>query len=105
MLKHTIGFILLTLTILATSSKAETTCVTNSLGDRTCTTVTSGTTTGNILQNSTFGTGNTTTTTGWQVGTESPRMDHLRYYTIQKVDHGLMDTGTVNTQTIGKKKQ
>tara|TARA_A100001015_G_scaffold19117_1_gene22061 strand:- start:840 stop:2687 length:1848 start_codon:yes stop_codon:yes gene_type:complete len=65
MLKHTIGFILLTLTILATSSKAETTCVTNSLGDRTCTTVTSGTTTGNILQNSTFGTGNTTTTTGW----------------------------------------
>ena len=66
MLKHTIGFILLTLTILATSSKAETTCVTNSLGDRTCTTVTSGTTTGNILQNSTFGTGNTTTTTHWQ---------------------------------------
>ena len=65
MLKHTIGFILLTLTILATSSKAETTCVTNSLGDQTCTTVTSGTTTGNILQNSTFGTGNTTTTTGW----------------------------------------
>ena len=66
MLKHTIGFILLTLTILATSSKAETTCVTNALGDRTCTTVTSGTTTGNILQNSTFGTGNTTTTTHWQ---------------------------------------
>ena len=65
MLKHTIVFILLTLTILATSSKAETTCVTNSLGDQTCTTVTSGTTTGNILQNSTFGTGNTTTTTGW----------------------------------------
>ena len=66
MLKHIIGFILLTLTILATSSKAETTCVTNSLGDRTCTTVTAGTTTGNILQNSTFGTGNTTTTTHWQ---------------------------------------
>ena len=65
MLKHTIGFILLTLTILATSSKAETTCVTNALGDRTCTTVTSGTTTGNVLTNSTFGTGNTTTTTGW----------------------------------------
>ena len=65
MLKHTIGFILLTLTILATSSKAQTTCVTNALGDRTCTTVTSGTTTGNVLTNSTFGTGNTTTTTGW----------------------------------------
>ena len=66
MLKHTIGFILLTLTTLLISpSKAQTTCTTNDLGDRTCTTVTSGTTTGNILTNSTFGTGSTTTTTGW----------------------------------------
>ena len=65
MSKFIIGLILLTLTTLATSVKAETTCVTNTLGDRTCTTVTSGTTTGNILNNSTFGTGNTTTTTGW----------------------------------------
>ncbi len=40
---------------------AETTCTTNTLGDRTCVT-----TTGNILSNSTFGSGNTTTTTGWQ---------------------------------------
>jgi len=69
MLKYISGLILLTLTILVTGVKAETTCVTNALGDRTCTTVTSGTTTGNILNNSTFGTGadpnEVTTTTGW----------------------------------------
>ena len=65
MLKYIIGLILLTLTTLVTSSKAQTTCTTNDLGDRTCTTVTSGTTTGNILTNSTFGTGSTTSTTGW----------------------------------------
>ena len=54
--------LLLILTILPINgtSKAETTCTTNSLGDRTCITVT-----GNILTNSTFGTGNTTTTTYW----------------------------------------
>ena len=52
-----------------------TTCTENALGDQTCTTVTTtttttpGTTTGNVLTNSTFGTGTdpneTTTTTGW----------------------------------------
>jgi len=53
------------------SVNAETTtCTTNDLGDRTCTTTTPGTnipgtTTGNILENSTFGTGSTTSTTGW----------------------------------------
>ena len=52
-------------TLVSVNSQAQTTCTTNALGDRTCTTVTSGTTTGNILDNSTFGTGNTTTTTGW----------------------------------------
>ena len=54
--------LLLILTILPINgtSKAETTCTTNSLGDRTCITAT-----GNILTNSTFGTGNTTTTTDW----------------------------------------
>tara|TARA_A100001011_G_scaffold8031_1_gene9308 strand:+ start:1931 stop:4057 length:2127 start_codon:yes stop_codon:yes gene_type:complete len=54
--------LLLILTILPINgiSKAETTCTTNSLGDRTCITVT-----GNILTNSTFGTGNTTTSTDW----------------------------------------
>ena len=41
-------------------SYADTICTTNSLGDRTCVT-----TTGNILSNSTFGSSNTTTTTGW----------------------------------------
>ena len=52
-------------TLVSVHSQAETTCTTNTFGDRTCTTVTSGTVTGNILDNSTFGTGNTTTTTGW----------------------------------------
>ena len=50
-----------------------TTCTENALGDQTCTTVTTtttpGTTTGNVLTNSTFGTGSdpneVTTTTGW----------------------------------------
>jgi len=52
-----------------------TTCTENALGDQSCTTVTTtttntpGTTTGNVLTNSTFGTGTdpneTTTTTGW----------------------------------------
>ena len=52
-----------------------TTCTENALGDQTCTTVTTtttttpGTTTGNVLTNSTFGTGTdpneTTTTNGW----------------------------------------
>ena len=62
MSKFIIGLILLNITILQINgtSKAETTCTTNSLGDRTCITVT-----GNILTNSTFGTGNTTTTTDW----------------------------------------
>ena len=60
------SLIILTLTTLVSvNSKAETTCTTNALGDRTSTPVTSGTTTGNVLTNSTFGSGNTTTTTGW----------------------------------------
>ena len=57
--------ILILTTLVSVNSQAQTTCTTNALGDRTCTTVTSGTTTGNILDNSTFGTGNTTTTTDW----------------------------------------
>ena len=56
-------------TLVSVNSQANTTCTTNALGDRTCTTVTSGTTTGNVLTNSTFGTGNTTTTTGWSTDT------------------------------------
>jgi len=58
--------LLLTLTTLPikSTSKANTTCTTNSLGDRTCITVT-----GNILTNSTFGTGTdpneVTTSTDW----------------------------------------
>ena len=58
-------------TLVSVSSQANTTCTTNALGDRTCTTTSAGTTTGNILTNSTFGTGNTTTTTDWSTtGTE-----------------------------------
>jgi hypothetical protein len=50
----------LALLLMISTAYADTTCTTNSLGDRTCVT-----TTGNILSNSTFGSGNTTTTTGW----------------------------------------
>jgi len=58
-------------TLVSVSSQANETCTTNALGDRTCTTTSAGTTTGNILTNSTFGTGNTTTTTDWSTtGTE-----------------------------------
>ena len=66
-IKSLIGLLtILTLTTLVSvHSQAETTCTTNAFGDRTCTTTTTGTTTGNVLTNSTFGTGNTTTTTGW----------------------------------------
>jgi len=68
-LRLTVLLTTLILIISTIGTRAETTCVTNDLGDRTCTTttttVTPGTTTGNILNNSTFGTGNTTTTTGW----------------------------------------
>ncbi len=56
--------ILILTTLVSVNSQAEN-CTTNDLGDRTCTTTTAGTTTGNILTNSTFGTGSTTTTTGW----------------------------------------
>ena len=52
-------------TLVSVSSQANETCTTNALGDRTCTTTSAGTTTGNILTNSTFGTGNSTTTTDW----------------------------------------
>ena len=66
MLKYIIGLILLTLTTLVTSSKAQTTCTTNDLGDRTCTTTTAGTTTGNVLTNSTIGTSGYSTS-GWTI--------------------------------------
>ena len=44
---------------------ANTVCTENDLGDLTCVTSSGGVVTGNILNNSTFGTGNTTTTTHW----------------------------------------
>ena len=84
--KHVIKTFLFTLALTATTMFVQntdvyanptsvTTCTENALGDQTCTTVTTtttntpGTTTGNVLTNSTFGTGTdpneTTTTTGW----------------------------------------
>ena len=84
--KHVIKTFLFTLALTATTVFVQntdvyanptsvTTCTENALGDQTCTTVTTtttttpGTTTGNVLTNSTFGTGTdpneVTTTTGW----------------------------------------
>jgi len=63
--------LILPLVLSINTSFSETTCVEDSPnpGDVTCTTTTttniSGTTTGNILNNSTFGTGTTTSTSGW----------------------------------------
>ena len=94
MLKYISGLILLTLTILVTGVKAETTCVTNALGDRTCTTVTSGTTTGNILNNSTFGTGNTTTTTDWSTTGSDGVHTHGNFGTFP-YQSGMDQTGGV----------
>ena len=65
--KYILLFTVLTLTtFLISPSKAET-CTTNDLGDRTCTTSTAGTTTGNVLTNSTFGTGSTYSTQDWTI--------------------------------------
>ena len=58
--------ILILTTLVSVNSQAET-CTTNDLGDRTCTTTTAGTTTGNVLTNSTFGTGSTYSTSGWTI--------------------------------------
>ena len=65
--------VLILTTLLISPSKAET-CTTNELGDRTCVTNTTGTTTGNVLNNSTFspdGSGNYNN--GW---TESGDIGH-----------------------------
>ena len=60
------------LTLANANTTTSTTCTVNDLGDETCVTTTttvtgSGqqTTTGNVLTNSTFGTGSTTSTSGW----------------------------------------
>jgi len=57
--------VLILTTFLISQSKAET-CTTNDLGDRTCVTNTTGTTTGNVLTNSTFGTSGYNTN-GWTI--------------------------------------
>jgi hypothetical protein len=58
---------ILTLTTLVSVNSQAETCTTNALGDRTCTTSTAGTTTGNVLTNSTFGTGSTYSTQDWTI--------------------------------------
>jgi len=58
---------ILTLTTLVSVNSQAETCTTNDLGDRTCTTSTAGTTTGNVLTNSTFGTGSTYSTQDWTI--------------------------------------
>ena len=101
-LSFIISFLILTLTILANVSRAETTtsttCTVNNLGDETCVTTTttvtgSGeqTTTGNVLTNSTFGTGTTTSTSGWSTDSTSIDTHGVGNYG-QKYD-GYVDQG------------
>ena len=71
------GCMVLILTTFLSVSKAQTTsstvCTENDLGDETCVTTTTtttsvpGTDTGNVLTNSTFGTGSTYSTDGWTI--------------------------------------
>jgi len=92
----------LILTILTNVSRAETTtsttCTVNDLGDETCVTTTttvtgSGeqTTTGNVLNNSTFGTGSTTDTSGWSTDGDGIHTHPVGDYG-QKYD-GYVDQG------------
>ena len=76
----------------------STTCTVNDLGDETCVTTTttvtgSGqqTTTGNVLNNSTFGTGSTTDTSGWSTDGDSIHTHGVGDYG-QKYD-GYVDQG------------
>ncbi len=63
MIKYFLGAVLALWTY--SNVYANTVCTVNDLGDKTCVTSSAGVSTGNILNNSTFGTGNTTTTTSW----------------------------------------
>ena len=101
MIKHTL-FAVLFVVLFSFLAKAQTTtsttCTVNDLGDETCVTTTttvtgSGeqTTTGNVLTNSTFGTGTSTDTTGWSTdGFNMPTHDVGDYG--QKYD-GYVDQG------------
>ena len=91
-LKFIISLIVLTLTtFLISPSKAET-CTTNDLGDRTCTSSTAGTTTGNVLNNSTFTTANNSYTDGW---TTSGDIGHGHSYTSGTTYAGQDTNGNV----------
>ena len=63
MIKYFLGAVLALWTY--SNVYANTVCTVNDLGDETCVTSSAGVSTGNILNNSTIGTGNTTTTTHW----------------------------------------
>lgn len=80
------------------NTTTSTTCTVNNLGDETCVTTTttvtgSGqqTTTGNVLNNSTFGTGSTTDTSGWSTDGDGIHSHSVGDYG-QKYD-GYVDQG------------
>ena len=84
------------LTLANANTTTSTTCTVNDLGDETCVTTTttvtgSGeqTTTGNVLTNSTFGTGSTTSTSGWSTDDDS-------FHTHSVGDSGQKYDGYVN---------
>jgi hypothetical protein len=82
--------VLILTTFLISPSKAET-CTTNDLGDRTCVTNTPGTTTGNVLTNSTFGTSGYDTS-GWTI---SGDVGHGHYSTSGTTYTGQNTSGGV----------
>ena len=87
------------LTLANANTTTSTTCTVNDLGDETCVTTTttvtgSGqqTTTGNVLTNSTFGTGSTTSTSGWSTDGDEGIHTHGVGNYGQKYD-GYVDQG------------
>jgi len=86
----TLCTVLILTTFLISPSKAET-CTTNDLGDRTCVTNTPGTTTGNVLTNSTFGTSGYDTS-GWTI---SGDVGHGHYSTSGTTYTGQNTSGGV----------
>lgn len=101
MIKHTL-FAVLFVVLFSFLTKAETTtlttCTVNDLGDETCVTTTTTVTgsgqqtkTGNVLNNSTFGTGSTTDTSGWSTNGDGIHTHPVGDY-VQKYD-GYVDQG------------
>jgi len=100
-IKHTllaVLFVFLFSFLAKAQTTTSTTCTVNDLGDETCVTTTttvtgSGqqTTTGNVLNNSTFGTGSTTDTSGWSTDGDGIHTHPVGDYG-QKYD-GYVDQG------------